>query len=199
MKSKVNFLATLLFSLLLFTASGRIFAESSYEKKSGRKMSDEEREARKERASKMLETITLWKIVDGLKLSEEQLTKFLPNYRETRDLKKEYQEKRKKIAEELESILKEKKVSSRKIGAKLTQLDKLVEEQWQKGRALQNKLKTILTPEQQAKYIFLQKQIGREMMQQLRKRMTGAKEGGKQQRQQPRKGRYSEKDFAPGE
>ncbi|MCK4243996.1 MAG: hypothetical protein KAX20_00025 [Candidatus Omnitrophica bacterium] len=186
MRSKVYFLATLLCSLLLFATSVKLFAEPPHER-----MSAEEKEERREKAGKMLETITLWKIVDRLKLTEEQLTKFLPKYRETKDLKKEYREKRKKVVEELKDLLQEKKVSAKKIESKLAQLDKLEEEQWQENKALQKELRGILTPEQQAKFIFLQRQIGREMMQQLRKRMKGEKEKGRQ----PREKRHFEEGF----
>ena len=179
MKSRVTLIATLLCSLFLLATSVQLFAEPPHEKPSA-----EEREEKKEKAGKMLETITLWKIVEGLKLTEEQLTKFMPKYRESGDLKKEYQEKRKKVGEELKDLLQEKKVSATKIEAKLAQLDKLEEEQWQKNKALQKELKGILTPEQQAKFILLRGQIGREMMQQLRERMKGAKERGRQPREE---------------
>ena len=162
MKSKACFLTTLLLGLLFFTANAGLLAE---EQLSG------ERALKREKASKMLETITLWKLVDGLKLTEEQLVKFLPKYREGKDLKKEYREKRKKVVEELKDLLQAKKVSARKIEAKLTQLEKMEDERRQKSKSLQKELKTILTPEQQARFILLQKQIGKEMMQQLRKRM----------------------------
>ena len=176
MKSKATFIATLLCSLFLLATSVQLFAEPPSEKPSA-----EEREERKGKASEMLETITLWKLVDGLKLTEEQVAKFLPKYREDKDLKKEYQEKRKKIAEELKDLLQDKS-SSKKIEEKLTQLNKLEEEEWQKKRALEKELKSILTPEQQAKYIFLQRQIGEEMMQRLRKKGKERKEQSQEKR-----------------
>ncbi len=183
MKSKTYFLATLLLSLLFFTANAGLFAEEQLSK---------EKNLRREKAGKMLETVTLWKLVDGLKLSEEQLVKFLPKYREGKDLKKEYQEKRKKVVEELKDLLQAKKISARKIEAKLTQLEKMENEQWQKSKGLQKELKTILTPEQQARFILLQKQIGKEMMQQLRKRI------GERKRERPsqQRKRHSEKSSA---
>ena len=170
MKSKRYFLAILFFSFLFFTANAGLFAE---EQLSG------EKNLRREKASKMLETVTLWKLVDGLKLSEEQLVKFLPKYREGKDLKKEYREKKGKIEKELKELLQAKKISARKVEAKLTQLEKMEDEQRQKSKVLQKELKTILTPEQQARFILLRKQIGKEMMQQLRKRM------GKRKRERP--------------
>ncbi|HCG77053.1 MAG: hypothetical protein COZ37_05235 [bacterium (Candidatus Ratteibacteria) CG_4_10_14_3_um_filter_41_18] len=181
MKSKATFIATLFFGLLLLTTGVKLSAESRAEKTPNQKISDEEREERKGKASEMLETITLWKLVDGLKLTEEQVAKFLPKYREDKDLKKEYQEKRKKIAEELKDLLQDKS-SSKKIEEKLTQLNKLEEEEWQKKRALEKELKSILTPEQQAKYIFLQRQIGEEMMQRLRKKGKERKEQSQEKR-----------------
>ena len=167
MKSKAYFLATLLFSFLFFTTNTGLFAEEQLSK---------ERTSKREKAGKMLETVTLWKIVDGLKLTEEQLTKFLPRYRESKDLKKEYQEKRRKIVEELKDLLQEKKVSAKKIESKLAQLEKAEDGFRQKNKALQKEIKEFLTPEQQAKFILLQRQIGKEMMQQLRKRMKGRRQ-----------------------
>ena len=186
MKSKAYFLVTLLLGFLLFTANAGLFAEEQLSK---------ERTSKREKASKMLETITLWKLVDGLKLTEEQLVKFLPKYKEGKDLKKEYQEKRKNVVEELKELLQAEKISARKVEAKLTQLEKMEDEQWQKNKALQKELKTILTPEQQARFILLQKQIGKEIMQQLRKRMGERR--GERPSQQGRK--HSEKSFAPEE
>lgn len=184
MKPKAYLLATLLLGLLFFTANAGLFAEEQLSK---------ERASKYEKASKMLETITLWKLVDGLKLTEEQLVKFLPKYRESKDLKKECREKRKKVVEELKELLQAKRVSARKIEAKLTQLEKMEDEQWQKSKALQKELKTVLTPEQQARFILLQKQIGKEMMQQLRKRMGERKRPSQQNRKRSKKG------FAPEE
>lgn len=178
MKAKAYFLAVLLFSLLFLMTNTDLFAEEQL---------SEERTSKREKASKMLETVTLWKIVDGLKLSEEQLTKFLPRYRESKDLKKEYQEKRRKIVEELKELLQEKEVSAKKIESKLAQLEKAEDEFREKNKAIQKEIKKFLTPEQQAKFILLQRQIGREMMQQLRKRMKG--------RRQPREKKHFEKDF----
>ena len=176
MKPKTYFMATLLLSFLFVTANTGLFAEEQRSR---------ERTLKREKAGKMLETVTLWKLVDGLKLSEEQLVKFLPKYREGKDLKEEYQEKRMKVVEELKDLLQAKKVSARKIEAKLTQLEKMEDEQRQKSKDLQKELKSILTPEQQARFILLQKQIGREMMQQLRKRMEERK--GERTSQQSRK------------
>jgi len=187
MKSKVYFLATLLIGLLFFTANAGLFAEEQLSR---------ERASKREKAGKMLETVTLWKLVDGLKLTEKQLVKFLPKYREGKDLKKEYREKRKKVVEELKDLLQAKRVSARKIEAKLTQLEKMEDEQLQKSKSLQKELKTILTPEQQARFILLQKQIGKEMMQQLRKRM------GERKRERPlqqSRRKRPKKDFAPEE
>ncbi len=123
MKPKTYFMATLLLSFLFVTANTGLFAEEQRSR---------ERTLKREKAGKMLETITLWKLVDGLKLSEEQLVKFLPKYREGKDLKKEYQEKRKKVVEELKDLLQAKGVSARRIEAKLTQLEKAEDEQRQK-------------------------------------------------------------------
>ena len=169
MKSKRYFLLTLLLSFLFVTANTNLFA--------GEQLS-REKNLRREKAGKMLETITLWKLVDGLKLTEKQLVKFLPKYREIKDLNKEYREKRKKALEGLKDLLQTtKKVSARKIETKLAQLEKMEDEQLHKSKSLRKELKAILTPEQQAKFILLQKQIGKEMMQQLRKRMGKRKRG----------------------
>jgi len=79
MKPKTYFMATLLLSFLFVTANTGLFAEEQRSR---------ERTLKREKAGKMLETVTLWKLVDGLKLSEEQLVKFLPKYREGKDLRK---------------------------------------------------------------------------------------------------------------
>jgi len=150
MRPKTYFLATLLLSFLFVTANTGLFAEEQRSR---------ERALKREKAGKMLETITLWKLVDGLKLSEEQLVKFLPKYREGKDLKKEYQEKRKKVVEELKDLLQAKGVLQEGLKTKLTQLEKAEDEQRQKSKSLQKELKSILTPEQQARFILLKSRL----------------------------------------
>lgn len=125
---------------------------------------------KREKSEKMFETMLVWRIVDELQLSEEQMAKFMVKFREDRDLMKEQRTKKKKMLDELKELV-EKKAPAKDLNAKLDGLEKLQAESLDKLKKITADMRKILTPEQQAKFVLAKEKVEQDMMKSLRERM----------------------------
>jgi Spy/CpxP family protein refolding chaperone len=187
----------ILFSVILFVlfAQGLVSAQPQ-----GRREWGEGPEIRKERGeghqrgAKMVETLRIWKMVDSLNLSEEQLAKFLPKLKEEKELRREYGEERKRNLENLRELLIEEEVSEKEIKAQLKELEEIDSEFQEETKALREEVKKLLNTRQQAQFYIANEEFQKELRHLLggMKRMRGRERGphGPGERMQERKERH---------
>lgn len=141
------------------------------------------------KSEKMFETMLVWRLVDELQLSEEQMPKFLAKFQEERKLGREQGEKRKQILAELGELV-AKDAPAKDLTAKLAALEKSETEFQDKLKKITTEIKSILTPQQQAKYVLTREKVGQDLMRSLR---TRVEEKRSQQSRVP-----STRRFSPG-
>jgi Spy/CpxP family protein refolding chaperone len=139
-----------------------------------------------ERGAKIVETLRIWKMVDSLNLSEEQLVKFLPKLKKEKELRKEYGETKKKTLENLRELLRAEEVSEKEVKANLKELEKIGSEFQAKTKGLREEIKKILSLTQQAQFFIANEEFQKELHQLLggMRRMRGQGE----EHRRPQKG-----------
>ena len=116
----------------------------------------------REDIGRLVEIIRIWKIVDELKLKEEQLVEFLPRFKELNDLRFEHYRSGRKAVDELRKLL-ETNTSEDQIKLAMDDLRGAEMKFRQKERQLEDKLNSGLTIRQQAKFIVFQAGYWRDM------------------------------------
>lgn len=120
--------------------------------------------------SELLETLYIWKLVDRLNLSEEQLVKFLPKWKEEKELRKRHQLERKERVKELESLIKsEDPEIEEKLADKLAELEKWESDSQERQKEIREGMKNILTIKQRALLLVSRERFGKDIREILRK------------------------------
>jgi Spy/CpxP family protein refolding chaperone len=118
---------------------------------------------------KMMETIRVWKLTELLNLSEDQSTRFFPKLKEMRDIRDEFEQTRMKVIGELDNFLKDAKKFESEIKNRLQELETGEVKSQEKIAKLKKEIASILTPEQQAKFMLFQMRFDREMHEMISK------------------------------
>ncbi len=122
-----------------------------------------------ERAPKeLVETLRKVRLIEELKLSEEQSLKFFPKLNELREAKEKFEQDRRTVLDELRDLLHKEKIPQDQINAKIDKLFQIEEEFNKKENALKKELRKILSPEQQARLILFQLRFERELRDMIR-------------------------------
>lgn len=119
-----------------------------------------------------IETLRKVRLIDELRLSEEQITKFFPKLNELKETREQFNQQRRELIDELADLLAKGKKSIEQINAKLDKLFNLEEEFHKRETVLRKELRKILTPEQQIRFILFQTRFDdelRQMIQRVRK------------------------------
>lgn len=119
-------------------------------------------ELSKEEIPQLVEIIRIWKLVDELKLKEEQLVKFLPKERALSDLRKKYYEGMRMTRDQLEKLL-ETNPSEAQLKSAMDAMDKTEAEYRQKSRQLEDERNATLTIHQKAKFIVFEYEYRHDM------------------------------------
>ena len=119
---------------------------------------------REKRAPKeLIETLRKVRLIEELRLTDEQSVKFFPKLNEIRESKEKFDQDRKTLIEELMDLFEKDKKSAEQINAKLDKLFQREEEFNKKETALKKEIRKILSPEQQARLILFQLRFDKEM------------------------------------
>jgi len=125
-----------------------------------------------EKERRMLEAIRVTRMTEALKLTDEQVAKFLPRLKQIEERQRQLREDRARIIGQLAEIL-DKPERQKEIKPKLDELDKLETEQMQKTRQMMKDLDSLLTVEQQARWRVFNEHFDREireMVKEIRKK-----------------------------
>lgn len=104
----------------------------------------------------MVETIRIWKLTELLNLSEDQSTRFFPKLKIMKQLRDEYEQKRMKAITEMEDMLHAEKKNDKMITDKLQEIEQYDIKFHADEAKMRKEIASILTPEQQAKFMLFQ-------------------------------------------
>ncbi|MCX7785474.1 MAG: hypothetical protein N2201_04515 [candidate division WOR-3 bacterium] len=115
------------------------------------------------RPKEKLEMIQTWKLTEVLNLTEDQSLRFFPKLKELRRAREEFDQKRMKILDEIEDYLRDAKKYEKELKAKIQEME-LSETKFQElEKKLRKEIASILTPEQQAKFMLFQMRFNEEL------------------------------------
>jgi uncharacterized protein (DUF1778 family) len=125
-----------------------------------------------EKERRMLEAIRVIRMTEVLKLTEEQVAKFLPRLKQIEERQRNLRQERARMVDQLAEML-DKPERQKELKPKLDELEKLEQEQMQRTRQLMRDLDTLLTVEQRARWRVFNERFGeeiREMAKEIRKK-----------------------------
>ncbi len=137
----------------------------------------------------MMETIKIWKLTEALNLNENQSTRFFPKLKEMRDLRDEFEQNRMKALSKLDDYLKDAKKYEPDIKNMIKDFDENEAKFQEKIGKIKKELSSVLTPEQQAKYMLFQSQFDKEMHEMInkaRERWQERRELREEQQEEPK-------------
>jgi hypothetical protein len=130
------------------------------------------RDPEMEKERRMLEAIRVTRMTEALKLTDEQVAKFIPRLKKNEEQRRQLREERARMLKQLAEML-DKAERRRELKLKLEELDKLERDQMQKAIQTMKDLDTLLSTEQQARWrVFNERFDGeiREMVREIRKK-----------------------------
>ncbi|MBW1973082.1 MAG: hypothetical protein DRG20_02535 [Deltaproteobacteria bacterium] len=127
----------------------------------------------KERISKKIELIKMWRLIDELNLDEETAVKLFPKLKDIEKKRQELEQKKRKILFSIRRELREKNPNPQKLSTLITEFRKNRMELANFLNRSVDKLDGILTVEQQAKYILFIQEFPREIKRILQEARRG--------------------------
>lgn len=123
-----------------------------------------QRPAGPERAERVLEALLVWRLVDELELSDEQVCRVLPALRALKHARLAFGQRRAELHREIRALLRERPVDRERVEAKVRELQAAQREfQQRRGEALE-RIRAALTPEQRARFALIQDTFERETL-----------------------------------
>jgi hypothetical protein len=123
----------------------------------------------------MIEDLRIVRLTKELNLTDQQLAKLLPRFRETQAARKEFQQKHMGQIKDLDDLLNG-RASEKDLQAKLSEMERLENDFQSKERETRRELLGQLSVEQQARFFVFQEKFERE----IRELIRGIKQGGLQ-------------------
>lgn len=124
----------------------------------------------------LIETIRIWKMTEALDLNEDQAAKLFPRLAQLEASRREFQRRQRLLRDELAGLLKHRPLQDEEIKARLEQLDRAEADFRGREQAIKGGLRSILSPEQQARLALFEDRFETEMrrvIQNLRQRHRG--------------------------
>ena len=140
-----------------------------------------ERGENREKIRENIETFRMWKLLEALDLTSEQSTQFLPVLKDFQNAKRNFEDKKRSLLQELEANLQSSKEDKR-LKETLAELENNRKQFQMELDKFLEKTKATLTLEQQAKLLLFEEKFERKMretIEQIRGRHPGWKEPDK--------------------
>ncbi len=117
-----------------------------------------------ERAERVLEALLVWRLVDELDLSQEQVCRILPAVRALKHARLTFGHKRMELVREIRALLRERPVDRERVEAKVRELEAARREfHRRRGEAL-DQIRAALTAEQRVQFALIQDAFERETL-----------------------------------
>jgi Spy/CpxP family protein refolding chaperone len=137
---------------------------------------------------RLIETIRIWKMTEALNLDEHQAAKLFPKLAQLEASRREFHRRQRALRDELAELLKQRPLRDEEIRARLDQLDRTEIDFRGQEVAIRGGLRSILSPEQQARLALFEDRFETEMrrtIQDLRQRRRGFPPGPAQSIESP--------------
>lgn len=124
----------------------------------------------------LIETIKIWKMTEALNLDEGQAAKLFPKLAQLEASRREFYRRQHVLRNELAELLRQRPLQDEEIKARLDQLDRAEIDFRGREQAIKGGLRSILSPEQQARLALFEDRFESEMrrvIQDLRQRRPG--------------------------
>src|SRR5574337_756269 len=138
---------------------------------------------------RLIETIKIWKMTEALNLDEGQAAKLFPKLVQLEASRREFYRRQRVLHNELAELLKQRPLQDEEIKARLDQLDRVEIDFRGREQAIKGGLRSILSPEQQARFALFEDRFDSEMrrvIQDLQQRRRALPPGSGQGAEPPR-------------
>lgn len=129
---------------------------------------------------RLIETVKIWKMTEALNLDEGQAAKLFPKLAQLEASRREFYRRQRTLRNELAELLRQHPPQDEEIKARLDQLDRAEADFRGREQAIKGGLRSILSPEQQARFALFEDRFDTEMrrtIQDLRQRRRGLPPG----------------------
>lgn len=117
-----------------------------------------------ERAERVMEALLVWRLVDELDLSQEQVCRILPPLRALKQARLTFGRKRMELVREIRALLQEQPAHRERVQAKVRELEAARQEfHRRRGEALEQ-IRSALTSEQRVRFALIQEAFERETL-----------------------------------
>lgn len=120
-----------------------------------------------DRERRMLEAVRITRMTETLRLSDEQIAKFIPRLKQIEERQRQLRQERAQRIQKLAEML-DRKVADKELKAQLDSLEKLERDEMQKTRQMMQGLDSLLTLEQRARWHVFNERFGEEIRQMVR-------------------------------
>ena len=108
-----------------------------------------------ERVGRIIEALLVWRLVDELDLTEQQIARVFPRIKQLKEVRLELGRRKRTLEFELRQLLAQRPQDSDAIRVKVAQLQTLRAEIEQRRQRVLRQIQTVLTVEQQAKFVLI--------------------------------------------
>jgi Spy/CpxP family protein refolding chaperone len=108
-----------------------------------------------ERVGRIIEALLVWRLVDELDLTEQQIARLFPRIKQLKELRLELGRRKRALEVELRQALAQRPPDQETIKIKVAQLQALRAEVGQRRQRILRQIQTILTVEQQARFVLI--------------------------------------------
>lgn len=137
----------------------------------------------------LIETIKIWKMTEALNLDEGQAAKLFPKLAQLEASRRQFYRRQRMLRNELAELLRQRPLQDEEIKVRLDQLDRAEIDFRGQEQAIKGGLRSILSPEQQARLALFEDRFDSEMrrvIQDLQQRRRGLPPGSGQGVEPPR-------------
>jgi len=112
---------------------------------------------------RLIEAIKIWKMTEALNLDEDQAAKLFPKLAQLEASRREFQRRQRLLRNEMAELLKQRPLRDEEIKTRLDQLDRAETDFRGHEQAIRGGLRSILSPEQQARFALFEDRFETEM------------------------------------
>jgi hypothetical protein len=134
-----------------------------------------------ERAGRIIEALLIWRLVDELNLTEQQIARLFPRIKALKALRLELGRRKRALELELRFALQQRPPDEEVIRAKVAELDALRAGIVQRRQRVLRQISAILTLEQQGKFALIQERFEAETLRLLEEVRRLVEQGGPRQ------------------
>lgn len=112
--------------------------------------------ARDPRAERVIEALLIWRLVDELNLTDQQIARILPRIKDLKDLRLDLGRAKVRLQRDLRDLLAQQPRDENAIRAKVAELEQLRDQIDRRRQRLLREIAAALTIEQRAKFVLIQ-------------------------------------------